>query len=418
MKPFGILSPACLICLLICLTATAKGEDVRKIKTSYKDFTVITYQGLDVLCEPYVVRKNDWLYKIFKRKGEISEKDFPFFISIFKQANPRIQNVDLIPAGTRILIPLKMTDRQDYTVGKDGKVKIPVVEFHHTHRIYPDERIKIPKPAGRGISRQQMPADPPASRISSDRWQALQAYADTVNGRLFHRGTLYFPGRNGMKAVELDLAATPLIETDDPRTAVLVLPDQSAQFLDGAARQTILSHWRHAEIHPIETLLHNPDRLKPEASFPEFHLSRNQIFQILEQTGFDYEPDETIRFHVNRIPVSARLDRIKIPDQPDLLLNFGTIFGQGIESIEQTGVTLLSFPSKQEWQKKVQHLLSALGYDVWHRPSFTHQGTVETLPGVYAEQSSNRLLVARTPLTPAIQSFLETRQIQYVFLQP
>jgi hypothetical protein len=418
MKPFGTLFLTGMICLFLCLTAPAKGENVRQIKTSYKDYTVVTYQGRDVLCEPYVVRKNDWLYKIFKRKGELSETDFPFFISIFKQANPRIQNVDVIPAGTRILIPLKMTDRQDYTVDKDGKVKIPVVEFHHTHRIYPDDRIKIPKPAKSGMSRQQLQIVPLPTKISSDQWKRLQTYADAIDGKLFHQGTLYFPGQNELKEVELDLSTTPLIETENPKTAILVLSDQSSLYMDEAARQTILSSWKHAEILSIDTLLHDPVRLKPESPALELHLPRKQIFQILEQAGFDYEPDEAIRFHVNRIPVSVRLDRIKIPNQPDLLLNFGTIFGQGTESIEQMGFNLLSFSSNQDWQEKVQHLLSALGYDVWDHPSFTHQGTVETLPGIYAEQSSNRLLVARTPVTPIIESFLETRQIKYVFLQP
>ena len=138
----------------------------------------------------------------------------------------------------------------------------------------------------------------------------------------------------------------------------------------------------------------------------------------MKQSGFDYEPDKVIGFHVNRIPVSARLDQVKIPNQPDLLLNFSTVFGQGIESIRQIEFKLLSFPLKQGWQEQVQHLLSALGFTVWHQPCFTHQGTVETLPGVYGEQSSNRLLVARTPVTPIVQSFLEARQIKYVFLQP
>ena len=418
MKTFGILSLACLASLFLALAGTARGEDTRKIKTSYKHYSVITYQGREVLCEPYIVKKNDWLYKIFKQKGEISEQDFPFFISIFKQCNPHIQNVDIIATGTRILIPLKMSDKQDYTVDKHGKVKIPVVEFHDTHRIHTSTRIKIPKPAGRAVSRRRMPAEPLGSGISSAQWKGLQAYARTINGKLFHQGTLFFPGRNGRKAVELDLTATPLIETDAPKAAILILSRQSSQHIDPAARQSILSYWGHAKIHPIETLLPHPVRLKPEPPAPDLPLSRKQIFHILEQSGFDYEPDAVIGFDVNRIPVSVRLDRVKIPKQPDLLLNFGMIFGQGIASIQQMEFKIWSVSSKQNWQQQVQHLLSALGYNVWHHPCFSYQGTVETLPGVYGEQSSHRLFVAGTPVTPMIQSFLEARQIKYVLLQP
>jgi hypothetical protein len=209
-----------------------------------------------------------------------------------------------------------------------------------------------------------------------------------------------------------------LIETDEPKAAILILSHQSSQQIDQAARQSILSYWGHAKFQPIETLLPHPVRLKPEPPVTDPPLSRKQIFNILQLSGFDYEPDTVIGFHVNRIPVSVRLDRVKIPKQPDLLLNFGMIFGQGIASIQQMGFKLLSISSKQNWQQQVQHLLSALGYHVWHHPSFSYQGTVETLPGVYGEQSSHRLFVAETPVTPIIQSFLEARQITYVLVQP
>jgi hypothetical protein len=78
----------------------------------------------------------------------------------------------------------------------------------------------------------------------------------------------------------------------------------------------------------------------------------------------------------------------------------------------------LTFTADQDREEQIQGLLSALGYHVWSRPSFTHQGAVETLPGIYAEQSSNRLLVSLTPATPMIRSFLEARRIKHVLLQP
>ena len=41
------------------------------VKTSYKRYSIIKYKGEDILCEPYKVNKNDWLYKILRKKGEI-----------------------------------------------------------------------------------------------------------------------------------------------------------------------------------------------------------------------------------------------------------------------------------------------------------------------------------------------------------
>lgn len=387
---------ACVVGIWVALTGMAQSQGVQQIKTSYKHYSIFSYQDQDILCEPYVVKKNDWLYKILRQKGEISEHNFPFFISIFKQINPHIHNIDTITTGTRILIPLKITDKHDYIVGRDGSVTIPVLPM-------------------RNAPSKQTPAT-----AASDQLQRLQDYANAINGKLIHQGKLYFPGRNGRKEVQLDLSSTPVIETQEPEKTVLIVSHHSLRnpLQNEAACQTILSYWKHVKIQPIETILHSPDQLKPGPSSPEYYLSREQIFQILTQTGYDYIPEETIRFHVNRIPVSVRLGRVKIPNRPDLLLNFGTVYGQGIDAIQQLKFKIVSFSSKQDRQKQIQHLLSALGYHVWHNPSFTYQGIVETLTGVYGEQSSNRLFISSSPVAPIIRSFLETRQIQYVFLQP
>ena len=474
MKAFGLLSKACLICLFLCLTATANGEDVRQIKTSYKDYTVITHQGRDVLCEPYVVRKNDWLYKIFKQKGEISEKDFPFFISIFKQANPHIHNIDAIVTGTRILIPLKITEKREYDVDKEGRITVPVVEFHDTlqssvprgsvklhtvapgdtvsalldpsflnqgggitkegralfykqnphvkniDRIFPGDRIIIPLPTIRPEQIRPVSGDFPLTPLSFNQLHQLQKYADAMNGRLLHKGKLYFPGRNGQKEVQLDLSEIPLIETYAPQRSILILSNQAPRhpLQDETIRRAISSYWGHVTFQSIESVLPPLDRKTSGPDVPVSCLTRKQIFQILAQAGFDYVSDDVIWFHVNQIPVSVRLDRVKIKDRPDLLLNSGTVFGQGISALQQKNFQILTFTADQEREEQVRDLLSALGYHVWSHPSFTYQATVETLPGIYAENSSNRLLVSLVPVTPAIQSFLEDRRIKHVFLQP
>ena len=73
----------------------------------YKQYVIQQDRGQDILCEPYQVQKNDWVYKIFRRKGEIAEDDFPHFLQIFQRLNPHITDLDRIQVGDRILIPLK-----------------------------------------------------------------------------------------------------------------------------------------------------------------------------------------------------------------------------------------------------------------------------------------------------------------------
>ncbi|CCK78758.1 hypothetical protein [Desulfobacula toluolica] len=112
--------------------AEAKG-----IKTSYKRYSIFKYKNEDVLCEPYIVKKNDWLYKIFRQKGEISEKDFPFFLIIFKEINPQISNIDAIEPGSHIRIPLKKVKKGDYDQSTPGNIDVPVIEFSTLPK-YPD----------------------------------------------------------------------------------------------------------------------------------------------------------------------------------------------------------------------------------------------------------------------------------------
>jgi len=103
--------------------------DTMGLKTSLKRYAVYTYKDFTILCEPYSVAENDWLYKIFRKKGEISEKDFPLFINIFKSFNPKVSNTDAIHPGQQILIPLKKIDENDYQEIEPGVVDVPVIEL-------------------------------------------------------------------------------------------------------------------------------------------------------------------------------------------------------------------------------------------------------------------------------------------------
>ncbi|MBU3954701.1 MAG: hypothetical protein KKF12_11245 [Proteobacteria bacterium] len=123
------ISGPALMLLLLLLSADIHAAG---IKTYYKQYSVFTYENENILCEPYQVQKNDWLYKIFRQKGEISDKDFPRFLNIFKEINPLIKNIDAIEPGLTILIPLKKIDRptSEQSDQKTSRIiKVPVVEF-------------------------------------------------------------------------------------------------------------------------------------------------------------------------------------------------------------------------------------------------------------------------------------------------
>jgi len=101
----------------------------------YKSYVIRKDKGRDVLCDPYIVQKDDWIYKIFRQRGEISQKDFPEFLSIFKRINPHILKVNKILPDQHIFIPLKILSRDSMMGQSSGIVTIPFVTISNIPEI-------------------------------------------------------------------------------------------------------------------------------------------------------------------------------------------------------------------------------------------------------------------------------------------
>lgn len=91
----------------------------------YKSYVIRYDRGWNILCDPYVVKKDDWVFKLFRQKGEISHSDFPEFLRIFKRLNPHIHDMDRIRPGQHIVIPLKKVDRDMLPEQSSNNVTIP-----------------------------------------------------------------------------------------------------------------------------------------------------------------------------------------------------------------------------------------------------------------------------------------------------
>ena len=87
------------------------------------------------MCDPYIVQKDDWIFKLFRQRGEISQKDLPEFLSIFKRINPHILNVNRILPGQQICIPLKILIRDSMPGQSSGIVTIPFVTISNIPEI-------------------------------------------------------------------------------------------------------------------------------------------------------------------------------------------------------------------------------------------------------------------------------------------
>ncbi len=93
----------------------------------YKNYVVRYDRGWDILCEPYVVKKDDWVLKIFRQKGEIAHQNFRDFLGIFERLNPHIKNVNMIRPGQAIDIPIRKLEQGTLPGQATGVVTIPFV---------------------------------------------------------------------------------------------------------------------------------------------------------------------------------------------------------------------------------------------------------------------------------------------------
>ncbi|MDL1982841.1 MAG: hypothetical protein LWX54_01395 [Deltaproteobacteria bacterium] len=108
----------------------------------YKSYVIRKDTGRDILCDPYIVQKDDWLFKLFGQRGEISQKDFPEFVSIFKRINPHIRNINKILPDQHIFIPLKILSRDSMMGQSSGIVTIPFVTISNIPEILKNHSIE------------------------------------------------------------------------------------------------------------------------------------------------------------------------------------------------------------------------------------------------------------------------------------
>ncbi len=440
-KAMGILT--CTICLGFICSPSGSGA-TPAIKTSFKRYAVYPYEDRKVLCEHYQVAKDDWLYKIFRQKGEISEKDFPLFLSMFKSLNPGISNIDAIHPGQQILIPLKTIAHEDFNETVPGVVDVPVIEFSTLHgKISPPYRKHRVK-RGDTVSELMDPvflnrdgtltprgstlfalANPEVSRpdliqegmilnlplpmaqestfptgpINSETLTALKTYSQMRHGQLLGNGKYYFPSKGQTDQV-LDLAYTPLIEFKDGSRAIMVRERSLYQTM----AEAISAFWPEVTLVEIKTAL---EALGETPSAGTLAGSENQsnshevpldhrlvAKQLLECAGFNYTATD-ITLQVGALNLDIKVGKVTREQKPDLFIEFGDVYGFALDRLQDRGYELISlFPSETPRQIAVK-LFTALGMQVVENPAFISSRTHRTvsIPGIYIPSGTREIML-------------------------
>jgi len=461
------------------------------VKTHYKQYTIFTHEDESILCEPYQVKKDDWLYKILRKKGEISEKDFPRFLKIFNTINPEISNIDTIEPGITILIPLKKVEKQFYEQETPGIVEVPVIEFSaipdafdldsfvrkHTiqdgdtvstllskeflkkggaiskeaqetftrlnpdikniDKIYRGTQVVIPDPSilaqpwfesflkhgSKGVeSIYKTPGSPASDKvlpvIPPHQMIRLKRYAALIKGTLINQGQMYFPGNESQPDLKINLSKIPIIEDRDGKKTLIIPSGSLGKALGRDLVKNIKAYWKQINIQEINKALSIANEFGiMEKSMNDKPAHPGQLISILlSATPYPYNPDEKIAFSLGKIEMKASFGRIPRQDKPDLLINIGSVYGLALEELEGKGYAILTISPGLTIAEISLVIFTRLGYSSWKNPSFTNQGNVETIQGIYFAKEKEKLFIARQKPNTTAMKFLETEDIKLLIL--
>lgn len=448
------------------------------IKTSYKRYSILKYKDEDVLCEPYAVSQDDWLYKILRKKGEISEKDFPHFINIFKEINPDISNIDAIKTGDNILIPLKKVNKADYNLSTSENVDVPVVEFSaiaedpdlqpflKQHIVQDGETVeklidheflqsKI-QLSQEGLKIFQL-ANPniknihilyegteiylPDPSIKTQPWfkSLISGNTSPIENKEKHRETL----ENKIEAHKLarlkkyssliggvllnqgkiyfpgedysiDLSITPIIETADGEKIIITSDDA----LGDELFENIQSYWKNLKIQSIFDALEKvKDNDNPPDRVNSTLKNKKMIQSLLFQAGFDYTADAKIPFTLQNLSLEASFGRVIRKDSTDLLINFGNVYGSALEVLEKREFEIISISPELKTSEMIGLLFSHLGYSTLENPSFSMGETVEKIVGLYAVKQEDKLFIPIEALSASAITYLKKENVKILSIE-
>ena len=453
-------------------------SEAKGVKTSYKRYSIFKYKNENVLCEPYTVNKDDWLYKILRKKGEISEKDFPHFIIIFKEINPQISNIDAIEPGINILIPLKKVEKGTYDQSTPGIVDIQVIEFttlpedldlkqfKKEHKIKKGDNVSslIDKDflkKGGGISEEGLKAfqlaNPnikninivyegtdiylPDPSIKSQPW-----FKSLLSGKTIQNETK----KKEQQVEEYKIEAYKLTQLKKYSSLIggtllshgkIYFPGENdtSQVLDLSASPIIETHdgskiliisgdnvndelleyvktyWKDLKTQLISDAI---DKLKNHSNTaPKKNITfkyKKIVKILLSQTDYDYIPNAKIPFSLNNITLEASFGRIIRENTTDLLINFGNVYGSALEVLEKKEFEIISITPKLTTLELAKKLFTHLGYTTWENPSFSNDETIESIHGLYAVKKHEKLFIPIKPLSTTAIDYLKKEDIKII----
>jgi hypothetical protein len=237
----------------------------------------------------------------------------------------------------------------------------------------------------------------------------LPALDDGVQVTL--RGDWIFPGQDN-KAMHPAYCCITLIENSQEYTAdsvVKYLAEQNIQVIDILTEQTTEQDMGALQEKVSKAL---PMLMIDGSSHKAF------VYKLVEEMGFPYEANVPLSFDYAGFQIETTVGLIYGKKDLDVVVDFGTFYGEAKSAIETGGMKVLSIRPDDTSLAIARNILEALEMPytedlvLYAASRKTSKTTSVTIPGLLVSQANQeRALLTHAQLHPSLLDFLERQQI-------
>jgi len=182
----------------------------------------------------------------------------------------------------------------------------------------------------------------------------------------------------------------------------------------------IQAHWKGMKIQLLSEIIdksRNADGKKILEKNNGIIEYKKIIEIILLQTKYTYIPNSKLQFMFNSIPLEANFGRVIRKDTKDLLINFGLVYGSGLEILKRQEFKIISISPELTIPELAEKLFSNLGYATWKNPSFYSEKAIENINGLYAAKGPDKLFIPFKPLNLNAFAYLKQEGVKILSMK-
>lgn len=318
------------------------------VKTAEVDKEIIEIDNRKVLTETYTVQEGDRIWKIFRERDLLTDKNLSLLLYTLKRLNKSLENLDLIHPGEKIIVPLRITpiagasivegkeqpspipleklddiELQNYTIQPGDSISkvvyglydIPFDEFYYEYLsrlkelnpsiedlnvVHPGQVIRLPIYSPKIVRMPIKKAPPPKSEsISIESKGQLSKLGDEL-GKIFrllgedwvNSGKHFIPLKSGGQ-INLNADSYPIINFSNGNRIIVdifnELPERMAELIQKDWGNYIIVH-----LDPTDDLKQALKKILPHCGYEGVH-GRGESFELAGDVSLTITADWIIR---------------------------------------------------------------------------------------------------------------------------